>query len=522
MNMNTRKIFLPLILALIVAMTISCNDDFLNQDPQTSLSSEQVFSSLDNVQPFLNGLYAKWRSSRVNRKGFFLMLGTDESQQGEYQVRTDADQGGLDKYDGFYSPENKPIAELWNIRWPVVVKSSEAIYHLEKRLESAEPADTAEINSYIGQATFYRAAVLFELASYWGALPIPEVIGSKIILSGRKNLQETFQTIEQDFITASRLLKKTASSDPRIATQWAAKALLGKMYMAAPIESGLRDFQKAKNLFQDIVNNGGFSLASKFSDLWDPTKSPGKEPVFTFYFNNIWPDTNEAQWYCGSRATSSVPTNAIGGYDLLLPTAYCRSDVSMGGLWEDGDTRKMESIRYDFVNGNVFPSVYAGFGDDQLMPHIKKYEDFRIDGLESFYNSGKNMYYVRYADILLSLAECLNELGDTPGAVGLVNDKVRTRAWGGNLPAAMRWTSAMSKEEFRENILDERMRELCFEGWRRFDLLRTGQFTTLIPQRNIWAEASGMITGKHTLYPIPIVEMKQNPNISSGDQNPGY
>lgn len=54
----------------------------------------QVFESLDNVQPYLDGLYFKWRSSRVNRKGFIMMLGTDEAQQGEYQVQTDATQAG--------------------------------------------------------------------------------------------------------------------------------------------------------------------------------------------------------------------------------------------------------------------------------------------------------------------------------------------------------------------------------------------------------------------------------------------
>ncbi|HNU77070.1 MAG: RagB/SusD family nutrient uptake outer membrane protein [Prolixibacteraceae bacterium] len=515
------KISLIILLAGGILVMSSCKDDFLNQDPQTSLSSEQLFSSLDNVQPFLNGLYFKWRSTRVNRKGFFLMLGTDESQQGEYQVRTEADQGGLDKYDGFYSSENKPIAQLWNIRWPVVVQASEALYHLRALLESADSKDTAEIKSYIGQAAFYRAAVMFELATNWGGLPVPEVKGANITLSGRKPVAEIYRMIEDDFTTAIRFLGKTAP-DPRIATQWAAKALMGKMYMSAPVESGFRDFQKARVLFQDIVTNGGFSLAARFSDLWDPLKSPGKEPIYTFYFNNVWPDTNEAQWYCGSRATSSVPTNAIGGYDLLLPTEYCRNDVSMGGLWEPGDLRKEESIRYNFVNGNIFPSVYAGFGEDQLLPHIKKYEDFRINGIQSFYESGKNMYYVRYADILLSLAECMNETGDTPGAVAVVNDKIRARAWGGSLPADKKWPASMSPDEFRQNILDERMRELCFEGWRRFDLLRTGQFVPLISARNRWAKASALIAEKHTRYPIPIVEINSNPNLSPSDQNYGY
>jgi hypothetical protein len=501
---------------------ISCESKFLDQDPKTSLSTEQLFESLDNVQPFLNGLYIKFRSTRVNRKGFFLMLGTDESQQGEYQVRTDAEQAGLDKYDGFLESTNKPVTELWNIRWPIVVQSSEAIYQLKEKLINANPEDSTRITNFIGQASFYRSAVLLELATYWGELPIPTVDKYSISLSRRLDLEEVYRQIEEGFQTAILSLKSKETADPRIPTIWAARALLGKMFMSAPDETGYRDFSKALEQFEEIKATGGFSLAPSFADLWDPSKTAGNEEIFTFYFNNIWPDTNEAQWYTGSRACSSNPTNYLGGYDLILPTIYCRTDSANGGLWESGDLRQMESIRYDFINGDMTPSAYAGFGDDQLYPHIKKYEDIRLNGTKSFYNTGKNMYYVRYADVLLLLAECLNELNRTTEAVDIVNNFVRSRAWGGTLPDNKKWDGGMSQDEFRVMILDERMRELCFEGWRRFDLIRTRNLLSLIPARNKWAQQSGTISDIHYRLPIPIIEIKQNPNLSPEDQNNGY
>ena len=53
-----------------------------------------------------------------------------------------------------------------------------------------------------------------------------------------------------------------------------------------------------------------------------------------------------------------------------------------------------------------------------------------------------------------------------------MNNQIRTRAWGGNfLPEDKKWNSGMSKDEFRDKVMDERLRELCFEGWRRIDLL---------------------------------------------------
>lgn len=512
--MKTNKIFTILIAIILTGSFWNCSEDFLKQDPQTSMSNDQLFESLDNVQFFLDGLFFQWRDTRVNRKGFFLMLGTDESQQGEYQMRTDAEQGGLDKYDGFFYNENKPIAQLWSIRWPVVVKAQQGINKLNGLLVTATKEDSVAINSFLGQAYFFKGAVLFELASYWGELPIPTVEGNNVLLSGKKSLQETYQTVEADLMKASALLKTTATaSNPRIPTKWASDALLGKLYMSAPASSGLRDFGKAKTILQEIVNKGGFSLVSNFAHLWDGTKSSGKESLYTFLFNNVWPDTNEAQWYTGSRASSGNPTNYIGGYDLILPTEYARTDAGINGLWETGDLRKMESIRYDFYNGSNFPSPVAGFGDDQMHPHIKKYEDKRIDGKESFYRSGKNMYYLRYADILLSLAECMNETGETASAVDLVNNTVRKRAWGGTLPTEQVWSNGMSQDEFRTKIMDERMRELCFEGWRRFDLIRTGNFVDLIKTRNRWAKESGTINQTHSQFPIPITEVKMNPNL---------
>ncbi len=76
--------------------------------------------------------------------------------------------------------------------------------------------------------------------------------------------------------------------------------------------------------------------------------------------------------------------------------------------------------------------------------------------------------------------------------------------------------------QVRAKIMDERMRELCFEGWRRIDLLRTGQFVTLVKERNKWAKESGTIQDFHKRYPIPDTEIKTNDAFTEEDQNPGY
>lgn len=129
--------------------------------------------------------------------------------------------------------------------------------------------------------------------------------------------------------------------------------------------------------------------------------------------------------------------------------------------------------------------------------------------------------FLRLANAILLYAECLNELGETSAAVEQVN-VVRTRAWGGSLPDDMAWSSGMSQDEFRTEILNERVRELIGERWRKFDLIRTGNFYEYVKERNKWANRYQTIEEYNVLWPIPLTEINQNDDMTVDDQNEGY
>lgn len=150
------------------------------------------------MQAFVYGLYYQWRATRVNRKGFYTILGTDEAQQGEYQVRTNAMQAAFDKYDGYYDSENTSIAEAWNIRWPVAVQASEGLWHIDRLLKSASADEAEQYKVFLGQISFYRACILFELTQYWGKLPLPNIVDGQNQLGPRKELQEVYKMITDD------------------------------------------------------------------------------------------------------------------------------------------------------------------------------------------------------------------------------------------------------------------------------------------------------------------------------------
>ena len=280
----------------------------------------------------------------------------------------------------------------------------------------------------------------------------------------------------------------------------------------------MRDYQKAIDYFDMAIPK--YSLIPNYADLFNTSLDQNtSEVIYAFQFTNIYPDNNMVQHHAGSRAVADVDGNTyFGGYDLCMPTDYYSEDI-----WEDGDTRRDASIRYDFTlpDGREPHITWTG-QEDELGPHIKKFEDIRTQGAQNFWYSGGLVYYLRLSDILLCKAECMNELGQTGAAVNLVNTTVRARAFGGNLSEANSWSSGMSQDDFRNEILDERMRELGFEGWRRMDLIRTGNLVEFVSERNPWARESGTIQEFHNLYPIPESEIKQNEAINEEDQNPGY
>lgn len=498
---------------------VSCTK-FLDQQPKTALTQEQAFAKLNNIKPLLSGLFTNWRNVRKDRGGFMFELGSDEAQQGTFQVMNDPDQAGLDKYDGYLVPRNNALTAQWDARWPIVVLAGQAVSAL--RINKEDEATRTEL---LGEASFIRAGVTFELAQLWGRIPIADPDRFKELGTKRQPLDQVYAFIIDDLRNAVKYLPETQTDKSHV-TKYAALALLGKVYMYAPAEANVRNFQKAADTLNLVIQSNKYKLLPNYADLWDAAHANSEESIYEYQFTNTYPDNNQTQWQMGSRALANLASIGaycyFGGYDLMVPTAYCYSDNSAGGLWETGDVRKGQSIRYDFTYRGITPGPAAGFGGDELNPHVKKYEDPRTDGVMSFWYSGKNIFYIRYADVLLLYAECLNELNKTSDAVNLVNSTVRTRAFGGTVPDSLKWDAGMSQENFRTHMLDERMRELCFEGWRRMDLIRSGKFVDLIKARNQWTKQSGTIQSFHQLYPIPLTETLTNPDIPPTDQNSGY
>ena len=523
-----KKNIIAIGMVALAAMAMPSCSDFLDEAPKTALPEDKIYSDTTYIESNMQTLYKNWRSLFTDRYLWEQMVGTDEIQSGALQALKEdgGRRGSLDKYDALLTSELSFVVEQWEKRWPTVGEAAKII----NAIGGGNLAPGTKKASLYGEACFIRGGLMMELAMLYGRIPIIDIGRQDQLGYGRQPLADVGAFIINDLKEAA--IYCPTQNVPGRATSYAAQMLLGYAYMSAPEETGLRDFGKAAAALKTVVD-GPFRLVDYY-DLWDYSKSNTAESIMEWQFSCVWPDNNMVQFQIGSRAVQSYFGDGcyMSGYDHAVPTQWAYSDIADGGIWEDGDIRRDESIRYDFTYYGVTPTLdnitWEELGDDhdELLPHIKKYEDFRTDthsglGLNNMWYSGKNMPFLRLANAKLLYAECLNETGDTPGAVRLVND-VRRRAWEGSLPADKAWNESMSKYEFRTQVLTERVRELFGERWRKFDLIRTGRFLDYVSARNKWAKRSGTIRAYNVLWPIPLTEINQNDDMSVGDQNEGY
>jgi hypothetical protein len=182
-----------------------------------------------------------------------------------------------------------------------------------------------------------------------------------------------------------------------------------------------------------------------------------------------------------------------GGAPYWAPSAIARGEFSTD------DSRKKASIIEIFEpDGNGGQKFYASV--------VGKFKGAVISGVRYFIDD----YIVyRYADVLLMKAEAENALGMDPSAE--INE-VRKRAYGADF--AQHVFVAGSKASNDDALLDERFKELMFEGKRWWDLIRFGKAFELIPSLKNRNNDKNLL-----LFPIPTSTLSLNAKLT---QNPGY
>jgi hypothetical protein len=487
-----KKIHISLTL-LLVALA-GCTDEFLEERPESFLSPQSLYTSEAGALAGLNGAYAALKLQKGGRAYLIGIIGTDEAQL-TFDEAGVADRLGLDAYDGNLNAQNPWVAWMWNAVYFGIDRANNVLEYVP-----ALQMDETRKNRILGEARFLRALNYFYAVQLFGPVPLRTAPSTSVndLNFPRASEAEIYAQIIEDLEFAeNNLLARYTGPDVGRATTGAAKTLLAKVYLSAP--APIRDYARAAAKAKEVYDAKTYALETDFAQLFVPANENGKESIFEIQF--FFPDQIHGLGI--ATGTRALPFNILGGgFAAYLPTD------SMYNSFLPGDKRVPATFRTEFFDATG-KKVTSATNPEYLKPYVKKYEDPSATPAS---NSAKNVYVLRYADLVLMYAEALNETGQTPAATDLVNE-VRLRA---GIPEL----AGLDQAGLRSAILRERLWELAFEGWRWYDLKRTG---TLVERATLWnPRARVNISEKNYLYPLPINEINTNQGIGPDDQNPGY
>lgn len=355
----------------------------------------------------------------------------------------------------------------------------------------------ANRNMYAAEARVLRAFAYTILYSWFGPVPLRTTSTSEPILARATDAEmKTF--IETELLAAVPDLPDPGKEDAfgRF-NKGVPLSILAKFYL------NTKQWQKAADASQQVMNLNYYQLFAQYQNMFRVENEGNKEMILVQPCKN---EANFGNWYTAGalpqnfKSTAQLPEFVYISTMSNFATQYKMRTAFTSTFDVTNDKRAILLIR-NYVNTSGATVNLLATADN--VRSLKYWDNATVGN-----HSGNDVPVLRYADILLSRAEALNEIsGPTQPALDLVN-QVRTRAGIGNLTLA----DATSKEVLRDLILRERGWEFYSEGKRREDLLRHDKFISLAQARGITIAAN-----KHKLFPIPQTEIDANTACKQND-----
>ena len=541
------KKIIYIILALGFLMS-SCGEDFLETVPYSFTSPENFYQTEADYELAINGVYDVINGTGIQGQGnlptwgrglYFMLNGTTD------EMVANGATGGV-TYAPFGNASYTSDSELLRYNWFYWYAGLSRANFVIENIEKVTFSNTTRQAEIKGEAIFLRGLYHYYLANLFGGVPV-YTTSVQDPDAARQPLSEVYPQIIADFTYAYDNLPDRSSITGR-ANKWTAAGFLVKVYtylgscktnnVGASMAFALNSFDwvdaadmysKALTVSNDIIANSGYKRTEKYDYLFrETTRSaqyeetllaaeacddPGNYKI-NVILNNLCPQ--------GNRNTVG------GGYGWQRP---------LGELYEkydNEDFRKNHNLTANF-SGPITEEDIDGvnYYAPRPLPHAItgwfccgkfRMRDPKEKALIAW-ASDLNFPLLRYADILLLNAEARYMTGDEPGARNVFTT-VRERV---ALTDVNLLNTAYYKTDFIEELLDERSRELCFEGVRRWDLMRFGVFTDVINSLTTDKSLGFYNTNVSTLqanweefkiwFPIPSSETDVNLNLV---QNPGW
>ena len=453
---NTSIIFI----SILTLFSLSCSD-FLEIFQETSLSSATFFKTENDFEQAVNAAYEPLRSI-FNSEAWLLgemhsdntyyarnpLFGATEQQEdiADFAIPTD---------DGITS--NGHVRNQYRLDYRIISRTNQILDLIDNADFDAEAKANIK-----GQALFLRAFAYFELVRYFNSVPLhlTPVTNREEAALPLSPAEEIYAQIIQDAQQAAQLLPPKSKQDPGRATSGAAKTMLGNVFIVQ------KKWSEAESVLKEVVNSKEYELIPDFANVFS-TNNGNKnniESVFEIQFQegenglqgnflySFMPRPMTQEELVEITGTSNPQPLSSEGNNIPTPDIIA--------AFEEGDQRLDVSVAYVTLSGSE--------RSNKVYPIINKYAKKH----SQHGNHGMNWPVYRYSEVLLFLAEALNEQGKTAEAATYLN-MVRNRA-------GLADTEASSQADMRSAIYRERRVELAFENKRWYDLTRTGRLKEVI------------------------------------------
>lgn len=507
-----------------VLIILSSCSDVLVEAPENFVAPEQFFNTEQEAESAIYGVYDFLHDFNIGDFGHF-----DKSEMG-----TDIGNGRSELWRNGGYDIWEPDPNIWRVHYQAIGAANFVL----NRVNASKRFSGEFKNRLSGEAKFLRAFYYYKLNMYWGNVPIwlDELNLDKAESLPNSSSVEVRQQIIADLNDAADLLPNSVSKKGR-ATAWMAKGLLARMYLFE------KDWANAKRLALDIINNSGHRLLATHLKVFDYQNKFNSELIHVVpKLGNV--KGGQMQTHASPRPFDDGPAiqqilNADPELKIVRPLdGVLVTDVSSrnpGGIfqgwgslhclkehydsYEPGDLRKNLIWHFiTFTNGSKYEMTGGGSTGASLNGR-SGYYPLKWTAFDATPNNGpRDIHFQRLAEVYLILAEAENELnGPTAEAYEAIN-RLRRRAFGDNSHDL----SGLSKEQFKQAIIQENAWELANEGLRRYYLWHWGYDVFKQAVQSVAVslpELAAKLAPHHQYWRIPSNELAKNPNLK---QNPGY
>ena len=446
-----KKLILTLLLPLLF---ISCSEDFTVLGPISERNVVNYYKTQSDFEVAINGAFDALQSNGTFGVKYVLFM--------EMRADNTANGGGatglaetLEDIDTFGEiPTASELNDSWIASYDGIARANTIISRIDDVTFTSDDVK----NRIKGEAHFIRSMLYYHLAVIFGNVPLitAEVTAPQNMNLNQVSADQVFAQIATDLTAAEGLLPTTGR-----VSSGAAAALLGRVYLQAG------DNASAVAPLKRVVASNVYSLEANYADIWGPANEGSSEILFQVEFMSG--NVGEGSSYTDMFTASGVAGGVGGG---VAPQTVTQDFIDS---YEAGDLRQGATLSESAT--------------------VEKYED----NPTSPFDSDVNWVEIRYAEVLLNLAEAVGEGAEGYGYINQVRTRAGLASIDGTTPGS-----------YNDKLLHERRIELAFENKRWPDLLRHGK------AKSVMASHLGIGEGSVTLlFPIPQSQIDVAPDEMS-------